>query len=164
MKNNKTIKSLPPLVSEDSKGNLKWQSQESIDYDSLGYFLSCHLIIEHYIDNVLKCIVKPTLGWDEARLTFSQKLSLLGKTNFFEGDYNFLPSLKHLNKIRNKLSHNISYKLTVQDIMPIKQKIAKQLEESDTPETLHFILEFYTSQLCAYCAGTIWSSRKYSGK
>jgi hypothetical protein len=41
---------LPPLVGSIQDGNVTWQRLENLDYELLGYFLSCHLIIEHYLD------------------------------------------------------------------------------------------------------------------
>jgi hypothetical protein len=44
---------LPPLVAEIADGSVTWQRLEGLDYELLGYFLSCHLIIEHYLDEDL---------------------------------------------------------------------------------------------------------------
>ena len=45
---------LPPLVANIRDGNVTWQRLENLNYELLGYFLSCHLIIEHYLDEYLK--------------------------------------------------------------------------------------------------------------
>ena len=41
---------LPPLVKEIASDGVVWKRLGEVDYETLGYFLSCHLIIEHYID------------------------------------------------------------------------------------------------------------------
>lgn len=37
---------LPPLVEDTSNGSVVWKSLDNINYEELGYFLSCHLIID----------------------------------------------------------------------------------------------------------------------
>ncbi len=69
----KKERGLPPLVGQISKGSVTWQRLDSINYEELGYFLSCHLIIEHYIDEYLK-VQYENLSWEDCKLTFSQKL------------------------------------------------------------------------------------------
>lgn len=45
---------LPPLVGGIKNGEITWEKIESVDHETLGYLLSCHLIIEHYVTEVLK--------------------------------------------------------------------------------------------------------------
>ena len=97
---------LPPLVAEIVGDSVTWQRIENLDYEMLGYFLSCHLIIEHYLDEFLR-ICYPSLDWDAAHHTFGQKVALLSKLNIEPDKFNCIPAIKHLNSIRNKLGHNI---------------------------------------------------------
>ena len=99
--------SLPPLVGGFQDGNVTWDRIESVDYDILGYLLSCHLIIEHYIDNFLVTYPGAPFSWGSARLTFSQKISLISGLSFPE-PYNLPPVIKHLNNVRNRFGHNIT--------------------------------------------------------
>jgi len=71
-------KTLPPLVAGIAGGSVTWQKLEELDYESLGYFLSCHLIIEHYLDALLKSTY-PSLSWERVKHTFSQKVALLSE-------------------------------------------------------------------------------------
>ena len=50
---------LPPKVGEIANGSVTWEGLEDFDYELSGYFLSCHLVIEHYMQEYLK-IVTPT--------------------------------------------------------------------------------------------------------
>ena len=65
-------------MKEIANGSVTWQRIEGLDYGVLGYFLSCHLIIEHYLEQYLK-VRYPSLDWDAARLTFGHKISLLSQ-------------------------------------------------------------------------------------
>ena len=83
------------------------------DVWTIGRILRAHLYVEHYLTEHLRH-TNPQLGdLDAARLTFGQKANLLS-----QGDYriNFLiPGIKHLNKVRNRLAHNLEGTVTEDD-------------------------------------------------
>lgn len=148
---------LPPLVGGFTDGKVTWQGIETVDYDTLGYLLSCHLIIEHYLDNYLATYTNSPFGWQEAKLTFGQKISLISKLHFPE-PYNFIPAIKHLNSLRNKFSHNINLTTTDKDLLPFRhclEKCAK--DKTDFPNDVKDILSLFTMMVCAYFAGSITS-------
>ena len=147
---------LPPLVGELEDGKVTWQSIKSVDYDTLGYLLSCHLIIEHYIDHYLETFPTASFGWKEARLTFAQKISLIAKLHFPE-PYQFVPAIKHLNSLRNKFSHNIRTELSGSDLLPFIQCLEKwsQKAPAELPTEAKEILQLFTLVICAYFAGAI---------
>ncbi|MGP1665363.1 MAG: hypothetical protein ACTS5I_05515, partial [Rhodanobacter sp.] len=116
--------SLPPLVGGFSDGKVTWQRIESVDYDTLGYLLSCHLIIEHYLDHFLATYPNAPFGWENAKLTFSQKVALISKLPFPE-PYNLPPVIKHLNSLRNRFGHNINTTLSEKDLRPFCQFLGK---------------------------------------
>ncbi len=152
---------LPPLVAEIGDGSVTWQRLEGLDYEVLGYFLSCHLIIEHYLDEFLK-ICYPSLDWDAARQTFGQKVSLLSQFRISE-KFDCIPPIKHLNALRNKLSHNISFRVEAEDLLPLSQYLTKVYERSgDVPNEPRAILEKFTHITCALFAGAI-SGRAKTG-
>lgn len=159
-------KRLPPRFAGYGNGSVKWERLDSVDYESLGYLLSCHLIIEHYIDSFIKVHVNRPLGWDSARLTFSQKVSLISGSGIFKEPYDFIPSIKHLNSLRNKFSHNIGFKMHKENLLPMQQQLQKAVKESgEIPNDPHDILELYTSIVCAYLAGSLSSmSERGDGK
>jgi hypothetical protein len=116
---------LPPLVGGFEDGHVTWDRLESIDYDTLGYLLSCHLIIEHYMDHFLAAYPgTPIFGWENAKLSFTQKIALIGALPFSE-PYNLPPVIKHLNVLRNRFGHNINTKLTETDLLPIREFLVK---------------------------------------
>lgn len=88
------MRGLPPLVKGFNGVNVVWERLEDVDFEFLGYLLSCHLIIEHYLDEVIMTL-GTSLNWEPAKLTFSQKLALFPK-DLFPSPYNPIPAIKHL--------------------------------------------------------------------
>jgi len=166
---------LPPMLEDVlPDGQLKWRHFEDHGFEDVGHFLSCHLIIEHYLECHLKT-KSSDLDWENGKLTFAQKISLLGKESFPE-DYNFLPLLKHFNSIRNKLSHSLDYKISSEDIQPFKNFLLvlrenrkKEADEIilDSEEMLQKpqeIISTFTMMVCAFLAGSLTAYWKYLGK
>lgn len=153
--------SLPPLVGEIRDGKLTWQRLDNLNYELLGYFLSCHLIIEHYLDEYLKSQY-PELDWDSSRQSFGQKVSLLATDNYPE-KYNSIPAIKHMNSLRNKLSHNIDFKIGCVELLPLSHYLKKccgpDCEEPTQPKE---ILELFTSMVCVWFASRISFNANHS--
>lgn len=131
---------LPPFVKEIRDGAVSWRALEDIDHKTNGYFLSCHLVLEHYMDEFMRAHWVD-IDWGAAKLTFSQKTTLLGDWKISD-KYDCLPALKHLNRLRNKISHDIQYRLTEQDLLPLTQCLNKayepiSYEDKNISETLH---------------------------
>jgi hypothetical protein len=145
---------LPPLVGGFADGSVTWQQLQDVDYETLGYFLSCHLIIEHYLDEYLK-IAYPELDWEAARHTFNQKVSLLSRFKISD-KYDCIPSIRHLNSLRNKLSHNIQFKIKTEDLIPLADYLSKIYStKAEVPKEPKEILGHYTSMTCVLFAGMI---------
>jgi hypothetical protein len=145
---------LPPLVHSIRDGAVTWQRLENLDYELLGYFLSCHLIIEHYLDEYLKTSY-PRLDWDASKQTFAQKVALLAADDYPE-KYNAIPAIKHLNSLRNKLSHNIEFKITGADLIPLSQYLKKCCgPDLEAPTDAKEILDLFTSMVCVWFASGI---------
>jgi hypothetical protein len=146
---------LPPLVAEIANGSVTWHRIEGLDYQAIGYFLSCHLIIEQYLDEYLK-LLYAELDWDAARLTFNHKVSLLSRFKVGE-KYDCISAIKHLNSLRNKLSHNIEFKIEASDLLPLTQYLTKAYEgnKSRVPKEPKDILSHFTSLACVLFAGLI---------
>lgn len=141
------------MVAAIQDGDVTWQRLENLDYELLGYFLSCHLVIEHYLEEYLKTVY-PKLDWDASRQTFAQKVSLLATDNYPE-KYNCIPAIKHLNSLRNKLSHNIDFKITREDLLPLSQYLKKCNGADEQPTEPKEILDLFTSMVCVWFASGI---------
>ncbi len=101
----------------------KYEKLISHDHNVIGRVLKCHLIIENYIDGYLKHSF-PELRFDNAQLSFSQKVQLLPdnpKTSFLKS------GILELNKIRNKFGHNLNAFIQAEDIKSINEvlKVAR---------------------------------------
>lgn len=161
----KNTRGLPPLVENISNGSVTWQRLDNINYEELGYFLSCHLIIEHYIDEYLK-VEYGSLTWEDCKLTFSQKISLLSKFDISEPYKELIPSIKAMNKIRNKISHRVDFKITTDDLEPLKYYLYGVYGEKKDkiPSNTLKLLDNYTMMVCVVFASTISALARYKSK
>ena len=149
--------SLPPIVAATQDGSFTWERIKGIDYGLLGFFLSCHLIIEHYLDEYLR-IRYSSLDWDAARHTFGQKVALLSRFKVSD-KYDCIPAIKHLNSLRNKLAHDITSKIRGEDMLPLRKYLTTACsgEVSGTviPDKPREILEMFTMMTCVLFAAQI---------
>jgi hypothetical protein len=147
---------MPPLVADIADGKVTWKRLEGLDHETLGYFLLCHLIIEHYIDEYLKAS-HPEFDWDAARNSFAQKMALMG--NFKVSDkYDCIAAIKHLNTLRNKLSHDIDFKIQPKELHPLLDYLERACDgKTIAPSDPRGIMELFTMMVCAMFAGCITS-------
>ncbi|HDR9511800.1 hypothetical protein C5615_36350 [Burkholderia cepacia] len=132
---------------------LRWNQ----DITAIGRILRAHLYVEHYLTEHLQQ-VNPRLGdLDDARLTFAQKVNLL------DGSWNIairqlIPGIKQLNKIRNRLAHNLTAAVSDEDAViflnvpifsALRQADGKPREEGGKESPLD-ILEYF-SEFAASC-------------
>ena len=83
------------------------------DVDAIGRILRSHLYVEHYLSEYLEK-ANPRLGSiSQARLTFAQKVNLLDSNNPRLSE--ILPGIRQLNKIRNRLAHQLTSPITNED-------------------------------------------------
>ncbi len=144
---------LPPLLSEVKDGEIIWKKINSIDFDEIGHLLCCHLIIEHYLEEYIKSKSDKKFNWDKAKLSFNQKLSLLAADGI-SNNVDFIPAIKHLNILRNKLSHNLDVKLTFDDFLPLMKFIHSNISEEVQMNKIN-ILNTFTGFVCAWIASKL---------
>lgn len=83
------------------------------DTESIGRILRAHLYVEHYLTEHIEK-ANPRLGSvRDARLSFSQKLELLDSKH--PARASLKSGIAHLNKIRNRLAHNLNAQVTKAD-------------------------------------------------
>ncbi len=81
--------------------------------DSISLILRCHLLTEVVLDKLLTLCLEPNGDAVlSANLRYAQKLDIASKCMLFE-DYELISnyiasSLRQLNKLRNRLSHNLN--------------------------------------------------------
>jgi hypothetical protein len=82
--------------------------------DKIGRILRAHLFVEHFLAEYLVAR-NPALGsLENARLTFTQKLALIGEAT--GGVAYLIPGIRRLNTIRNRLAHDLCADVTSDDI------------------------------------------------
>lgn len=135
---------------------LKLQKLGEIDFEFLGYLLSCHLVIEHHLDEFLMTL-GTRLKWEAAKLTFSQKLALF-PTEIFPQGAEMIAAMKHLNSLRNKVAHNIKARASDLQFKPLSDflKLAHNGREEVPSEPLA-ILKQFTSLTCSGLIGWVAS-------
>ncbi len=83
------------------------------DTAAIGRILRGHLFVEHFLTQYLSSR-NPELGsLQKARLSFSQKVALVGKGT--PAVSYLLPGVKRLNAIRNRLAHSLRADVTAED-------------------------------------------------
>lgn len=146
---------MPPLVGGFSEGKVTWKRLDDIDYGMLGYLLSCYLIIKHYLDHFLRTYSRAPFNWEGAKLTFGQKAALVTSLPLADS-YDFVPSVKHLNSLRNRFGHNINVQLSDEDFLSFRHFL-KQCSKnvSDMLADRRELLSMYMGVVCAYMASSI---------
>ncbi len=83
------------------------------DTTMIGRILRAHLFVEHFLGEYISK-KNPKLGsLDEARLSFAQKVALVGKSD--AKVLYLIPGIRHLNAMRNRIAHQLQGEITTQD-------------------------------------------------
>ena len=161
---------LPPLLEGFEDGKAKWKRFDEIDFEVIGFFLSCHLVIEHYLDEFLVAYSPAPFDWDSANLTFGQKVSLISTLKQFPEPYIIPAVLKHFNSLRNKLSHNVKFVVSIDVLLPEIQFLQKitareKLTAFDELTDIKSVLDKFTGMVCVYLASAIThcAEQKHNG-
>lgn len=121
------------------------------DHNLIGRVLKCHLIVEKYLNDCFLHFYGVDSNFQDANLTFYQKLTLLeNKVPSFKI---FFDGIKQLNKIRNKLSHDLKFKVRLDDVRSMKP-LADWISNKNLTEPIE-IIEKYTAVICMLLADDI---------
>ncbi|UMO88879.1 hypothetical protein HP572_04775 [Pectobacterium sp. PL64] len=88
-----------------------WEHVDGVDVEFIGAFLTAHLSPEKYISDYLN-LRYPSLSWGDAKLTFSQKIALIEHESAKPPYNEIYVRIKDFNSIRNKISHQLNYRIT----------------------------------------------------
>jgi hypothetical protein len=69
--------------------------------------------------------------------------------------YDCIPAIKHMNSLRNKLSHDIEFKIVSEDLLPLTQYLGKVYEDAEVPKEPKAILSHFTNMSCVLFASSI---------
>lgn len=116
--------------------------------DDLGTILKCHLVLEYHLDVYLKTAYPTITEWNDARLSFKQKLELINTDKVSLKMYYL--SMKCLNTLRNKFAHKIEYIIHPNDYQEITRIMKWWYNALDkTLPTGIRLIEEYTIWVCA---------------
>ena len=123
--------------------NGRWKQNVEV----IGRILRAHLFVEHYIGEYL-AKANPRLGaLGEAKISFAQKFALLDASN--TDIALILPGIKRLNKIRNRLAHNLDAQVTEEDATVFlgsnrfaALRAARAAEQAQTNEPIEILEDF----------------------
>ncbi len=123
---------------EFKKQNEYYNSLINREHDTLGLILKYHIILEHYLNNYLLAKY-PEANFKAARLTFYQKTNLLSEKDLA---ISFIkPGIIELNKIRNKISHNLDTHIIIDDL----SEMLKVLEISRKGKRFQDVIEIIST-------------------
>lgn len=128
------------------------QVDESLNIgDPISRILKCHLLSEIVLDKLIQFAFEPNGDAIlSARLSYSQKLDIASRTMLVE-DYSLIPelavgSLRKLNKIRNRLSHELGASVTREEaidlFMGVDLPMTVDLSEADVPLLIYHYTAF----------------------
>ncbi len=149
---------IPPMFSESFRDvGPEWKRLSGIDFEIVGRILICHLIIEHYLTNLIELKTSKEFDWSETKLTFAQKQKLTRKIDAL-AETKFSRGIEIVNKIRNKFSHNLLAKIDEAYILELRTIIntfrkSQKSEEISTEYEEIAVVEIFTSMVCAFIAG-----------
>ena len=86
------------------------------DSRAIGEILHAHIVVEHFLNRYLRQ-THPTVDFDEWRLTYDSKVRLIPKSDTRLMAY--VPGLKALGRIRNKLAHELHFNIAQADVQPM---------------------------------------------
>ena len=157
----KLLKEAPALEEEFHNFNSEYAFLSNRDDQSSSRILKCHLLIEHYLDKYLEVANPAIKNWDQARLTFHQKLELAQhpQTSFIL----ISPGMRCVNSIRNRVSHNLEVNLTEDTLKPIKDFMNVWCGALGKPiRTGVDMVEDFTLTCCAMIDGYVSSISRHA--
>lgn len=156
---------IPPRFADNFREEgPKWEKVTGLDFEAIGRILVCHLCIEHYLNNLIELSTPKPFDWDSSKMSFSQKLKLVGKVNILAKN-KFTKGIEIVNNIRNKLSHNMLATIDETKVEQLKTILLEYKCKGKTPEEKvkiiahfdpfgpHAIIESFTQIVCAMIAG-----------
>jgi hypothetical protein len=114
---------------------------QHIDFENdsiLEITLKGHLVLEAQIDQILRQHFPSAEYYDDARLSFAQKLALIRARHWRLQDHDIWKLVQSLNKLRNTYSHKLDQGLLEQRLQDV---LRMQLHISESPEETSGILK-----------------------
>jgi hypothetical protein len=137
---------MPKIQAYFDEENERFKALLAIEHDRIGRVLKCHLVVENFLTRHLKeRYDSETI--EDAKLSFLQKAQLLptkGEISTF-----VRPGILSLNKVRNKLAHDIDVGIEFDDIGPIMEVLSYARPEISFPDPCSAV-EAFAAVACAF--------------
>lgn len=123
--------------------------------DEVSRILKCHLLSEAVLDKLIELAFEPNgEALLSGRLTYSQKLEIASRSRLVE-DYPLLPdfvigSLRKLNQIRNRLSHELGATVTREEVIGLFMGIDFPMPIDSSSADVTAIIYQYTAFIFGY--------------
>lgn len=114
------------------------------DHDIIGRVLKCHLVIEYFMNQFVEDKIQ-IKDIKELNLSFYQKILLIEQVD--NGYKFYLEPVKVINKIRNKLAHNIDPLIDFNILKDLKKIVDFVYKDENIQESITLI-EKYTVIVC----------------
>lgn len=114
--------------------------------------LKCHLLSEAVLDKLLDLALEPNgEAVLAARLTYNQKLNIASNSVLAE-DYELIPdfvvgSLRTLNKIRNRLAHELGATVTREEVLELFMGVEHPMPIDPSKADISLLIYHYTAFL-----------------
>lgn len=118
--------------------------------DPVSRILKCHLLSEAVLDRLLELALEPNgEAVLAARLSYNQKLTIASESVLAK-DYELLPSyvvgsLRKLNKIRNRLAHELGASVTREEIIDLFMGIDHPMPVDPSVADVSLLIYHYTA-------------------
>ena len=118
--------------------------------DPISRILKCHLLSEVVLDKLIQFAFEPNGGAIlSARLSYAQKLDITSRA-FLVEDYPLIPdlavgSLRKLNKIRNRLSHELGASVTREEAIDLFMGVDHPMPFDPVEADVPLLIYHYTS-------------------
>lgn len=102
--------------------------RSAISGDPVATVLRFHLLTEYYLEQLIRSLMpRGDRIIESANFSYAQKLCVVSATNEVGDD--LVSSLRNLNKLRNKSSHELHHKITASDLESIGSPLGKDWTE-----------------------------------
>lgn len=129
---------------------------ENLDIgDPISRVLKCHLLSEVVLDKLIELAFEPNgKALLSANLRYNQKLDIASRALLVE-DYKLLPdfvvgSLRKLNKIRNRLAHELGANVTREEIMDLFMGMDYPIPVDSSTADVYLLIYQYTAFIFGY--------------
>lgn len=139
----------------------EFETLRAKDHSFIGRFLVCHLLIEFYLTRYLESAYPTMPRLSEARLSFAQKLELAVSPTVPLALWH--DGIRCLNRLRNRIAHNVTFEPSEQDLQPISQIVNIWHNAAGKPPVAGIeMVEALTGYVCMQLSASVDSMSRHA--